>query len=119
VTRPTGFLAIAVLVGACSGAAPSPSSSAPTISGSVCLDVIAAARLGHSGSTVTFTDPTTGAMEDLRFPARLSTRVVSGRGELLTSDGTVIGSEGDVLTLGGGGAPFAVCAVNGMNYMVP
>ncbi len=118
-TRLNGFVAIAIIVGACSGPAPSPSSSSSPISEKICLEVIAAARLGHSGSTVTFTDPTTGATEDLRFPARLFTRVVGGRSELLASDGTVIGSEGDVLTLGGGGAPFEVCEVNGVNYTAP
>ncbi len=116
-TRLLGSLAIAILVGACSAAVPSPSSLSPRVSGSVCLQAIAAAKIGHSGSTVTFTDPTTGAIEDLVLPAGLRTRVANDRGELLAPDSTVIGSEGDVLTLGGGGSPFAVCTVNGVNYL--
>jgi hypothetical protein len=83
----------------------------------ICLEAIAAAKIGHSGSTVTFTDPSTGATESLALPPRLSTKVENDRGELLAPDGTVIGSEGDVVTLGGGGSPFAVCAVNGVNYL--
>jgi hypothetical protein len=87
------------------------------MSGSVCLQAIRAAKIGHSGSAVTFTDPATGSVEDLVLPAGLHTRVANDRGELVAPDSTVIGSEGDVLTLGGGGSPFAVCTVNGVNYL--
>ena len=116
-TRLLGFLAIAILVGACSAAVPSPSPLSPRMSGSICLQPIVAAKVGHSGSTVTFTDPATGSVEDLVLPAGLRTRVANDQGELLAPDGTVIGREGDVLTLGGGGSPFAVCTVNGVNYL--
>ncbi|HEX7949761.1 MAG TPA: hypothetical protein VF494_05385 [Candidatus Limnocylindrales bacterium] len=116
-TRLLGVLAIAILVGGCSAAAPIPSQVSPPSSGGICLDVIAAAKLGHSGSTVTFSDPTTGATEDLVLPPDLSTRVTNDRAQLLGPGGGVIGSEGDVLTLGGGGSPFVVCTVNGVNYL--
>lgn len=116
-TRLLGLIAVAILVGGCSATPVSPSPLSARMSGSVCLDAIAAAKIGHSGSAVTFTDPTTGAIENLTLPASLSTRVVNGRGELLAPDGTVIGSEPGVLTLGGGGSPFAVCTVNGINYL--
>lgn len=84
----------------------------------VCGQVIRAARLGHAGEAVTFTDPDTGASEDLVFPSAVSARVASGAAELISGDGAVIGREGDLLTLGGGpdGAAFAVCTVNGVYY---
>jgi hypothetical protein len=116
-SRPLRLVAIAILVAACS-AAPSANPQSPRRSGSaICLQAVAAAKIGHSGSAVTFTDPTTGAIEDLVLPVALQTRVVNDRGQLLAPDGTVIGSEGDVVTIGGGGSPWAVCAVNGVNYL--
>jgi hypothetical protein len=92
-----------------------------------CGQAIAAARVGHSGSTVTFTDPAAGVLEDLVFPSGFSTRVTNGAAQLLYRDGSVIGSEGQVLTLGGGigigaafrAGAFGVCTVNGVNYPLP
>ena len=89
-----------------------------------CGDAIRVVRLGHSGSAVTFTDPATGAVERLVFPSSLRTRVIDGRGELGSNDGRVIGTEGDVLTLGGAAgrgvsAAFTVCTINAVTYALP
>lgn len=115
-----GAIVIGIIGRGSAGLGPEPSQSGVL----VCGQAIRAARVGHSGSTVTFTDPATGVLEDLVFPMGFSTRVTSGIAQLLSRDGSVIGSEGQVLTLGGGigigatvgAAAFGVCTVNGVNY---
>jgi hypothetical protein len=89
-----------------------------------CGQAIRTVTIGHSASVVTFTDPGTGVAENLVFPTALSARVTDGMGELVNSDGRVIGTDGDVLTLGGAAGrgastPFFVCTVNGTTYPLP
>lgn len=86
----------------------------------VCGQAVIAVKIGHLGSTVTFADAVTGTLADLTFPTGFTTSVADGRAELLASDGTVIGREGQTLQLGGAGVvdsnTFHVCTVNGVNY---
>jgi hypothetical protein len=112
-----GAVVVGMVARGSAGAAAAPSPPGVLI----CGDAIRAARVGHSGPTVTFTDPATGVIEDLAFPSGFSTSVTNGAGQLLSRDGHVIGIEGQVLTLGGGGmgGKFGVCVVDGVNYPLP
>jgi hypothetical protein len=117
VTILLGALVLARAGGGDAGSAGSPSPSGFLI----CGQAIAAAKVGHSGSTAIFTDPSTGQTENVVWPQGFSTTVLDGRAQLTSRNGQVIGNEGDVLTLGGGAirGAFAVCSVNGVTYALP
>ena len=86
-----------------------------------CGQAIRLAVVGHTDSTVTFADPDTGGLEKLVFPSGFSTRVVGGSAQLSSRDRLILGTDGDVLTIGGGswGDAFYVCSVNGVHYTLP
>jgi hypothetical protein len=76
-------------------------------------------RVEVSGTTLLLVNVATGQSVNVVWPYGFSARLAGGRGEIVASDGAVVGREGDVLNnLGGGyhGTNFNVCMVGSEIY---